>query len=197
MQTTFEVDATWGTKVLDALIQVYNHLQFKWMVFATFHNSPQLGYSFCTSHGSKRQQKLHVMIYRDFFRIYSEKLLHKILRSWFMIDCWKMIGPSGKINDCHNCCETVIFIRSMQPATDLYQTDIFWVNQFLTGRWLSRWAMLSCTAPKANNPALRCHISYRDEAIPSLTVTAQVARNYCWFHWLISHHLKGILQVVR
>lgn len=94
------------------------------MVFATFHDSPQLGYSFCTSQGSK-DEKLHVMIYRDFFRIHSEKLLHKILRSWFMIDCWKMIGPSGKMNDCHNFCETVIFIRSMQPATDLYQLIFF------------------------------------------------------------------------
>lgn len=58
MQTIFEVDATLGTKVLDVIdtsiiIIISNS---NWMVFATFHNSPQLGYSFCTSQGSKRQK---------------------------------------------------------------------------------------------------------------------------------------------
>ena len=43
--------------------------------------------------------------------------------SWSIVEKW--LGPSGKMNDCHNFCETVIFIRSMQPATDLYQLIFF------------------------------------------------------------------------
>lgn len=182
MQTIFEVDATLGTKVLDVIDTYIIISNSNWMVFATFHNSPQLGYSFCTSQGSKRQKNFTSWYTVTFFVYIQKNSSTKYLDhdSWSIVEKW--LGPVEK------WMVAIIFVKLWSSSglcnLQLIYTNWYFLGQPVTGRWLSRPQKTS--TPRCPEQHQRPTTQLFDATSPTemklSPALRQVARNYCWFH---------------